>query len=85
MALLGNILWFVPGGGILLAIEWLLAALLMAITIVGIPFAVAAVRIVGFAAFSFGLAHFKLAQISFAPLGKRAVDSDAIRPAFRNP
>ncbi|MDP7421301.1 MAG: YccF domain-containing protein [bacterium] len=36
MALLGNILWFVLGGGILLAIEWLLAVLLMAITIVGI-------------------------------------------------
>jgi len=120
LALLGNILWFVFGGA------WLLTGLVLAITVVGIPFAVAAFRIAGFAAFPFGrelvdaravgeerilgtglsnllwivlagiwltighvflgvgycltiigipfgLAHFKLASVSFAPLGKRVV------------
>ena len=126
MALLGNILWFVFGGGIVAALSWVLTGLLLAITVVGIPFAVAAFRIAGFAAFPFGrelvdaravgeerilgtglsnllwivlagiwltighvvvgvalcltiigipfgLAHFKLASVSFAPLGKRVV------------
>ncbi len=126
MALLGNILWFVFGGGIVAALSWLLMGLVLAITVVGIPFAVAAFRIAGFAAFPFGrelvdahavgeerilgtglsnllwivlagiwltighvfwgvvccltiigipfgLAHFKLASVSFAPLGKRVV------------
>ena len=126
MALLGNILWFVFGGGIVAALSWLLTGLVLAITVVGIPFAVAAFRIAGFAAFPFGrelvdaravgeerilgtglsnllwivlagiwltighvfwgvgycltiigipfgLAHFKLASVSFAPLGKRVV------------
>ena len=126
LALLGNILWFVFGGGIVVALSWLLTGLVLAITVVGIPFAVAAFRIAGFAAFPFGrelvdaravgeerilgtglsnllwivlagiwltighvflgvgycltiigipfgLAHFKLASVSFAPLGKRVV------------
>ena len=126
MALLGNILWFVFGGGIVAALSWLLTGLVLAITVVGIPFAVSAFRIAGFAAFPFGrelvdaravgeerilgtglsnllwivlagiwltighvflsvgycltiigipfgLAHFKLASVSFAPLGKRVV------------
>ena len=126
MALLGNILWFVFGGGIVAALSWLLTGLVLAVTVVGIPFAVAAFRIAGFAAFPFGrelvdaravgeerilgtglsnllwivlagiwltighvflgvgycltiigipfgLAHFKLASVSFAPLGKRVV------------
>jgi uncharacterized membrane protein YccF (DUF307 family) len=126
LALLGNILWFVFGGGIVAALSWLLTGLVLAVTVVGIPFAVAAFRIAGFAAFPFGrelvdaravgeerilgtglsnllwivlagiwltighvflgvgycltiigipfgLAHFKLASVSFAPLGKRVV------------
>ena len=126
MRLLGNILWFVFGGGIIAGLSWLLVGLVLAITVVGIPFAVAAFRIAGFAAFPFGrelvdarmvgeerifgtglanllwivlagvwltighvilgvflcltligipfgLAHFKLASVSFAPLGKRVV------------
>ena len=127
MTLLLNILWFFVGGGLLAGIAWVLLGLLLAITIVGIPFAVAAFRIAGFAAWPFGrtlvdaravgdeqiigtglanflwivfaglwlwiahviagiaycvtiigipfgLAHFRLAAVSFAPLGKRAVD-----------
>ncbi len=128
MRLLGNILWFVFGGGLFASISWLLLGFVLAITVVGIPFAVAAVRIAGFAAFPFGkelvdaraigetrivgtglanllwivlagiwltvghvllgvalcltlilipfgLAHFKLASVSFAPLGKRVVST----------
>ena len=128
MRLLGNILWFVFGGGIIAGFSWLLVGLFLAITVVGIPFAVAAFRIAGFAAFPFGrelvdarmvgqariigtgltnllwivlagiwltighvilgmalcltligipfgLAHFKLASVSFAPLGKRVVSA----------
>lgn len=126
MATLGNLLWFILGGGILLCIQWFIAGVLLCLTIVGIPFAVAAFRVVPYAAFPFGkelvdcrtlgerrvvgtglanllwillagiwlaishvvagiaccltivgipfgLAHFKLAQIAFAPLGKRSV------------
>ncbi len=128
MRLLGNILWFVFGGGLVASLSWLLIGFVLAITVVGIPFAVAAVRIAGFAAFPFGkelvdaraigetkivgtglanllwivlagiwltvghvllgvalcltlilipfgLAHFKLASVSFAPLGKRVVST----------
>ena len=126
MKLLGNILWFLFGGGLPLALAWLGVGVVMALTVVGFPFAVAAWRIAGFAAFPFGrdlvdartlggtripftglanvlwivlaglwltlahlilgvaycitiiglpfgLAHIKLAGISFAPLGKRVV------------
>lgn len=129
MATLGNILWFVFGGGFAACLAWALGGVLLAITIVGIPFAHAAFRIAGFAAFPFGkelvdarelgegritgtglanflwvilagiwltighaltgvgycltiigipfgLAHFKLAGVSFAPLGKRTVSKD---------
>ena len=128
MRLLGNILWFVFGGGFVAGLSWLLTGFLLAITVVGIPFAIAAFRIAGFAAFPFGrelvdarmvgeerifgtglsnllwivfagiwltvehvilgvflcltligipfgLAHFKLASVSFAPLGKRVVST----------
>jgi len=126
MTLLLNILWFVIGGGFVAGIAWLLLGCLLAITVVGIPFAFAAFRIAGFAAFPFGrtlvdartlgedtmvgtgianllwivfagiwlwishvlagiaycvtiigipfgFAHFRLAAVCFAPLGKRAV------------
>jgi uncharacterized membrane protein YccF (DUF307 family) len=126
MASLGNILWFVFGGGIFAWFGWMLGGVLLAITVVGLPFAVAAFRIAGFAAFPFGrelvdvrafgesrvlgtglanmlwvvfagiwlciahaaagvaycvtivgipfgLAHFKLANVCLAPLGKKVV------------
>ena len=126
MRLLGNILWFLFGGGLPLSLAWLAVGVVMALTVVGFPFAVAAWRIAGFAAFPFGrdlvdarlvggtripftglvnflwiilagiwltighlflgvaycltiigipfgLAHFKLAGVSFAPLGKKVV------------
>ena len=135
MAFVGNVLWFVLGGGWLSCIGWALSGVVLAITVVGLPFAVAAFRIAGFAAFPFGrqlvdaelvgeqripltgcvnilwvvlagvwlaighaiagvgycitiigipfgLAHFKLAQVSFAPLGKRTVPT-AVAEAAR--
>lgn len=134
MAFVGNLLWFVFGGGIVAWFLWLLAAVLFAITVIGIPFAKAAFRISVFAAFPFGhelidgqligkerrmgtglvnflwcllagfwlaichvlagiaccltiigipfgLAHFKLAQVSFAPLGKVIVSTDIAKAA----
>ncbi len=129
MTLALNLLWFIFGGGLVAALLWCATGVLLALTIIGLPFAVAAFRIAGFAAFPFGrqlidarllgektipgtalanllwivlagiwlaishavagvvcftsiigipfgFAHFKLAGICFAPLGKRAVSSD---------
>lgn len=55
--LLGNIVWIVFGG-IWLALTHLFFALLLAVTIIGIPFAAQ---------------HLKLAQLSLTPYGKRIV------------
>ena len=129
MTLLLNLLYFVIGGGFFAGLAWLLLGCLLAVTVVGIPFAFAAFRIAGFAAWPFGrtlvdartlgeqtiigtdaanivwvifagiwlwiahviagigycatiigipfgFAHFRLAAVSFAPLGKRVVDVD---------
>jgi len=54
MILLLNILWFIFGGGVFSWIMWVSLGCLLFITIVGIPFAYAAFRIAGFAAFPFG-------------------------------
>jgi uncharacterized membrane protein YccF (DUF307 family) len=54
MAFIGNLLWFIFGLGFLAWALWFLAGIVLAITIVGIPFAVAAFRISVFAAFPFG-------------------------------
>ncbi|HYW51008.1 MAG TPA: YccF domain-containing protein [Gemmatimonadaceae bacterium] len=123
MTFLLNVLWFICGG-FLAGLGWLFTGLILACTIIGLPFAVAAWRIAGFAAWPFGrtlvdvrelgetpivgtgvanvlwvifagiwlaighvtagvglcmtiigipfgLAHFRLAAVSFAPLGKR--------------
>ena len=127
MTLLLNILYLILGGGLVAGIAWMFVGFILAITVVGIPFAFAAFRIAGFAAWPFGrtlvdardvgeetifgtglanilwiifagvwlwiahvlagigycltiigipfgFAHFRLAAISFAPLGKRVVD-----------
>jgi uncharacterized membrane protein YccF (DUF307 family) len=57
IGLLGNIVWIILGG-IWLALAHLLFALLLGITIIGIPFA---------------LQHLKLAQLSLTPYGKMIV------------
>ncbi len=57
MNLLGNIIWFVFGG-VIIAIEYLVAGLLLCLTIVGIPF---------------GLQSMKLAWLALLPFGKTSV------------
>ncbi len=58
MKTLGNLIWLICGG-LLSAIEYLLASLLMMITIIGIPF---------------GLQTLKLAGLMLWPFGRRVVD-----------
>jgi uncharacterized membrane protein YccF (DUF307 family) len=120
-----NVIWFIAFGWFS-ALEWLLAALIMFISIVGIPFGFGALRMAGFVAWPFGRVavdadyageerragtgcanivwvvlagiwlaishillgislcltiigipwgwqHFKIAELSFAPLGRRIV------------
>jgi uncharacterized membrane protein YccF (DUF307 family) len=57
---LGNVLWIVFGGGFLLALGYALAGLVLALTIVGLPFAVQI---------------WKLAWYALLPFDKRVVDS----------
>ncbi len=60
LGLLGNIIWLVLAGW-WLALGHLITAILLAITIIGIPFA---------------WVHLKLAGISLWPIGKMIVDAD---------
>lgn len=53
MRLLLNLLWFVLGGWIS-GTAWIIAGLLLAITIVGLPWTPAAFRIAGFSYWPFG-------------------------------
>lgn len=58
MALLLNILWLIFGGGILMGCGWLLAGVLFAISVIGLPWARAA---------------FNLASLSFFPFGRTTI------------
>ena len=60
MKILGNIIWFVFGG-VIVAIEYVIASVLMIITIIGIPF---------------GLQSLKLATVALFPFGKKVVRSE---------
>ncbi len=53
MRLLLNLLWFILGGWISGGL-WLLAGVIMAITIIGLPWTPAAFRMAGFSAWPFG-------------------------------
>lgn len=55
MSLLGNILWLIFGGGLIIFIQYALAGLACCITIVAIPF---------------GIQCFKLAVLGLVPFGK---------------
>jgi len=59
MSILGNILWIVVGGGILLFFEYLIAGLLLCLTIVGIPF---------------GWQCMKLSVLALLPFGAEVID-----------
>lgn len=54
MRFLLNILWAIFGGGIVLALEYVLAGLVLCITIVGIPFGMQCFKMAGLALFPFG-------------------------------
>ena len=58
MSLLGNILWIILGGGLVTCLEYLLAGVVLCLTIIGIPF---------------GLQCFKLAGLSLWPFGRQVV------------
>ena len=53
MRLLLNILWFIFGGW-LTGLLWLLGGLLLALTVIGLPYTAAAWRLAGFAFWPFG-------------------------------
>ena len=53
LSLILNILWIITGG-IWMAIAWLVAAVIMAVTIVGLPWARAAFNIASYTLFPFG-------------------------------
>ncbi len=53
MSTILNVLWLICGG-LLMACGWLLAALLMAITIVGLPWTPACLRMAGYTLLPFG-------------------------------
>jgi uncharacterized membrane protein YccF (DUF307 family) len=54
MSAIGNILWIVLGGGILLFFEYLVAGLILCITIIGIPFGVQCIKLALLALLPFG-------------------------------
>lgn len=53
MSTLGNIIWFILGGGIL-ALLYFLAGLVCCVTIIGIPFGIQLIKIAGVALCPFG-------------------------------
>jgi uncharacterized membrane protein YccF (DUF307 family) len=61
MRTLGNIIW-VLFGGVFIAIEYVVASVVLMITIIGIPF---------------GNQHFKLMKLAFTPFGKEVVNRGA--------
>jgi len=60
MSAIGNILWIVLGGGIVLFFEYLLGGLILCVTIIGIPF---------------GVQCIKLSLLALVPFGKEVTHS----------
>lgn len=56
MSLLGNVLWILLGGGLVLGFEYAAAGAVLCLTVIGIPF---------------GVQCFKLALLALLPFGKR--------------
>jgi len=82
MALLLNILWLIFGG-LELGLSWLVASLIMFVSIVGIPWGRAAFNIAVYTFFPFGIVHFKLLRISLAPIGLAVVPKEVAEEARR--
>lgn len=62
MSLLGNILWILLGGGILIFFEYLVGGFLLCLTVVGIPF---------------GIQCVKLSVLGLVPFGKKIVPAES--------
>ena len=62
MSAIGNILWIVLGGGIFLFFEYLLAGLILCVTVIGIPF---------------GVQCIKLSLLALVPFGKEVTQTKA--------
>lgn len=56
MSLLGNILWIVLGGGLILFLEYVFSGLVLCLTIIGIPF---------------GVQCFKISVLALVPFGRQ--------------
>jgi uncharacterized membrane protein YccF (DUF307 family) len=54
MSVIGNLLWIVFGGGILLFLEYLIGGFVLCVTVIGIPFGVQAVKLSMLALLPFG-------------------------------
>ena len=67
-SLLLNILWMLFGG-LYMALGWLIASVIMVVTIIGIPF---------------GIQHLKLAGIAIAPIGQTIVSREVAEAARRS-
>ena len=61
MSTLGNILWIILGGGIILFFQYLIGGFVLCITIIGIPF---------------GLQCIKLSYLALVPFGKEVRESE---------
>ena len=61
MKTLGNILWLLLGGGIILFLQYCIGGLVLCLTIIGIPF---------------GIQCFKLAVLSLAPFGSHVKEGN---------
>lgn len=54
MRLILNVLWIILGGGLLIALEYFLAGLVLCLTVIGIPFGVQCFKLAGLALWPFG-------------------------------
>lgn len=54
MSAIGNILWIILGGGIILFFEYLIGGILLCITIIGIPFGIQCIKLSMLALLPFG-------------------------------
>lgn len=61
MSMLGNILWVLLGGGLVLFLEYLLAGVVLCLTVIGIPF---------------GVQCIKLSMLALLPFGKEVYSRD---------
>ena len=63
LSFLGNVIWFLMGG-VFMALGWLLAGCLMAVSIIGLPWARSA---------------FVIARFSFVPFGRTLIRRDVLK------